>query len=514
MDGRLVAGDGDRMFDGAALDSRKVEPGQLFFALKGERTDGHRFVPEADRRGAAAAVVHRDVAYRSGVETASRSGGPRMGLIRVQDTFAGLHALTRHVRRQVPTEGLVAITGSAGKTSTKEMLAACLARRYRVARSPGNLNNLYGFPLSLLNVPDDTAWMVAEMGMSTAGELGRLARLGRPDVAVYTNVRPAHLESFGSLEAIAEAKAEMLEGLVAGGLVVANAADPQVVRIVERYRRERDPDARLVWYRVEGEGVGAEDGAAPGAPEPAWTLREAETATFGAGDGDAEEGFAGEVRSVPGGRPGYRFLLVGPAASVRVELPLQGRHNLENFLAAAATAGSLGVAPEELAATAATLEPASGRGQVHRLEGGVTVIDDSYNSNPAALGRALEGAAEVAARGGAQRRWAVLGDMLELGPESGELHRRGGREAAGLGFSPVVGVGELSRELVEAARQQGSEGRWFESTDEAADWAAGELADGDLVLVKGSRGIGLEAVVERLLEERPGRAERPGRGGG
>ena len=267
MAGRLVAGEGSRVFDGAALDSRRVEPGQLFFALEGECTDGHRFVADAGRRGAAAAVVHREVEVDPGeVEPGEHASGDPVqgvespeagaetsaedfGLIRVDNTFGALHDLTRHVRRQVP-ERLVALTGSVGKTTTKELLAVLLARRYRVARNPGNLNNLYGFPLSLLNIPDDTEWMVAEMGMSTPGELGRVSRLGRPDVALLTNVRPVHLEFFDSLRAIAEAKAELFEGLRAGGLVVANAGDPEVVRVVRRHQR-RDSRVRVAWFRLE-----------------------------------------------------------------------------------------------------------------------------------------------------------------------------------------------------------------------------------------------------------------------
>ena len=202
MHGRIVGPDGDRRMNGIELDTRRLSPGQLFFALVGESSDGHRYLEDAARRGASAAVVHRD-------DLPQVEG---LTLVRVDDTYRALHDLTRHVRRQVP-EHLVAITGSAGKTSTKELLALLLARRFRVAKSEGNFNNLYGFPLSLLNIPDDTEWMVAEMGMSESGELGKVSRLGRPDVAVYTNVRPVHLEFFGSLEAIARAKAELLEGL-------------------------------------------------------------------------------------------------------------------------------------------------------------------------------------------------------------------------------------------------------------------------------------------------------------
>lgn len=471
MAGRLVTGDGSRVFTGAALDSRTVERGQLFFALEGERTDGHRFVGDAGERGAAAAVIHREI-----VREATRP--TETGLIRVENTYSALQDLTRHVRRQVP-ERLVAITGSVGKTTTKEILAALFGRRFRVARNPGNLNNLFGFPLALLNIPDDTEWMVAEMGMSTPGELREISRLGRPDVAVFTNVRPVHLEFFGSLHAIAEAKAELLDGLRQGGLVVANAADPEVLRIARRHR-ERDPRARVVEYWMEN----------PGRSEPPGSLGEASadyraTAIVALGDG-----------------PGHRLRLEAPEGSVSVELPLLGLHNVENFLAAAATAAEIGIPLADLAAAAKGLAPAAGRGEIHRLPGGVVVIDDSYNSNPSALGWALEGAAALRGATGTGRCWAVLGDMLELGEEGPAFHRQAGGEAVRQGFGLVAGVGELASELVREAGEAGGRTAWFATAAEAAEWAAKELRDGDLVLVKGSRGVGLEAVVQGLLKER------------
>src|SRR5262245_20381442 len=223
MHGTLIAGDPETSWSGAVLDSRKVAGGELFFALRGEKSDGHRFVAQAIERGAAAAVVHEDV-----------DAPPDATLIRVPDTYAALHALTRAVRAEVPRR-LVGITGSVGKTTTKELLALMLGQRYRVAKSPGNLNNLYGFPLALLAVPEDTEGTVAEMGRSTPGELGAISELARADVAVFTSVRAVHLEFFGTLEAIAEAKAELLRGLVPGGLVIANADDPQVARIARRH---------------------------------------------------------------------------------------------------------------------------------------------------------------------------------------------------------------------------------------------------------------------------------------
>ena len=197
----MISGSATAPWRGATLDSRQVSGGELFFALAGERTDGHRFVAQALERGAAAAIVQQKVEIQAGGAA-----------IRVPDTLAALHRLTREVRTREPRK-LVAITGSVGKTTTKELLAAMLAQRFRVARNPRSLNNLLGFPVALLGIPEGTEWMVAEMGMSTPGELRQVSWLGKPDVAVFTNVRPVHLQAFGSLEAIREAKAELLDGL-------------------------------------------------------------------------------------------------------------------------------------------------------------------------------------------------------------------------------------------------------------------------------------------------------------
>ncbi|HEX6898524.1 MAG TPA: UDP-N-acetylmuramoyl-tripeptide--D-alanyl-D-alanine ligase [Thermoanaerobaculia bacterium] len=443
--GRIAAGGADAtmdaMIDGAAIDSRAIRGGEVFFAYKGAQTDGHRFVADALAKGAAAAVVQEDV-----------PAPPAGAVIRVEDTFKALHDLARFVRARVP-EKLVGITGSAGKTTTKELLGAILDSRFRTAWTPGNLNNLYGFPLSLLNVPDDTEWMVAEMGMSTPGELRELSLLGRPDAVVFTVVRPVHLEFFPNVAAIAEAKSEILAGLAPDGFIVANADDREVTRIARRH------GARVVWY-----------------------------SQLAAHEADVR---ALDIAPEPDGAVGSRFRLEAGGRSVEVRLPLHGLYNVENCLAAAACAWALGLSLEEIAAAVRNVKPASMRGVVHRTEAGFTLIDDSYNSNPDALGKALESAAAYPAG----RRVAVLGDMRELGPGGPRFHREAGEHAARLGFA-VAGVGELSRELVAGA---GGDSVWLPDAEAAADWAAAEVRSGDVVLVKASRGVGLDKVVRRLL---------------
>jgi UDP-N-acetylmuramoyl-tripeptide--D-alanyl-D-alanine ligase len=448
VNGRIAQGDPQAVCSGAAIDSRKIRGGEVFFAFAGEQTDGHRFVGDALARGAGAAVVQR---RHERAESASGA------IIEVDDPFQALHDLTRTARGNGVPRKLVGITGSAGKTTTKELLATLLKARFATHWTLGNLNNLYGFPMSLLNVPDGTEWMVAEMGMSTPGELRQLSLLGRPDVAVYTVVRPVHLEFFGTVQAIAEAKSELMAGLSDEGLIVGNADDPEVTRIVRRHAERPEWRGRVIWYGLQSE-----------------------TADVRARD------LAAEPEGV-----GSRFLLEIGGESREMRLPLHGLYNVENCLAAAACAWGLGMTLDEIAAAVREVRPADHRGIVHRVagpRGTYTLVDDSYNSNPDALGKALEGAKQLAGQ-----RWiAIIGDMLELGPEGPRFHRESGERAARLGFAPVLGVGELSREVSTD---------WRPDAEAAAEWAAAEVREGDVVLVKGSRGVKLDKVVRHLLEE-------------
>ncbi len=461
MGAELLSGDRQQLWRGIDFDCRRLRGGELFFALPGERLDGHDFVAQAAASGAVGVVVTRDL--RPQVEQ-------DIAWLKVDDTLRALHALTHAVRREVP-ENLVAITGSAGKTTTKELLSAMLERRFRVAKSPGNFNNLYGFPLSLLNIPDDTEWMVAEMGMSVPGELRQVSKLGCPEVAVFTNVRPVHLENFDNLRGISEAKAELLAGLADGGLVVANCDDREVMHIVRTHLPE---GARLLRYGF---------------------LKEAEVR-------------GRELQPLGPDRPGCRFLLtVEDEGEQWIELPIHGLYNAENCLAAAATSHALGISLAEIAEAMASFRPSSMRGEVHRLAGGLAVVDDSYNSNPDAAIKALESARQLAAK----RYWAVLGDMLELGPQGPEMHRQVGKRAADLGFN-VVGVGPLCQQLVAAVQGAGGRGEHLPDAASAAAWAeeqvmSHKLSDGDLILIKGSRGIGLEAVTQALVRAAQGDAD-------
>lgn len=449
--GRLVAPPSRRDLTGVSIDSRTVRPGEVFFAIAGPRFDGHDFLGPAFAAGAAAAVVHRDVA-----------APPGMGVVRVEDTTRALGDLARHVRAtaEVP---VVAVTGSAGKTTTKEMAAALLATRGPVLKTEGNLNNQYGLPLSLLRLAPEHTAAVLELGMSAAGELRALTGLARPDVAVITMVAPVHLEFFDSVEGIAAAKAEILEGLGPEGVAVLNADDPLVRRIGEG-KIGRPHAGRVIWFgRDRRYDVSAEN----------WR----------------------------GSLHGMRFDLRLGGESVDVALPLPGPHFLSNFLAASAVAHHLHIGAEAIAKAALEMKPPRHRGQVLALAEGVTLLDDCYNSNPAAVEAAVV-ALGMAAPG---RRVAFLGDMLELGPAGPGLHRKTGERIAG-SLQVLAAAGPLAAHFVEGARRAGMEEDatpTFPDSAAAAAAAARLVRPGDAVLVKGSRGARMEAVVDALLAAFP-----------
>jgi UDP-N-acetylmuramoyl-tripeptide--D-alanyl-D-alanine ligase len=440
--GRVAAGAPSATVAGVSIDTRTLAKGQLFVAVKGPHFDGHDFLADAALRGAAAALVHRDVQAPSGFP-----------LVRAEETTQALKDLGRHARLKAAIP-VVAITGSAGKTTTKEMTAALLATQGPVLKTEGNLNNQYGLPLTLLRLAPEHRFAVLELGMSAAGELRELSGIARPDVAIITMVAPVHLEFFESVDAIAAAKAEILEGLDADGVAVLNWEDPRVQRI------GKERKGRTVWFgRDRACDVSAEN-------------------------------WRGTVH-------GMRFDMRLAGKSYDVALPLPGPHFLLNFLAAAAAAHQLGVPAEAIVEAATHMKAAKSRGQVRRLREGVTLLDDSYNSNPAAVDAAVI-ALDMSAIG---RRVVFLGDMLELGSTGPALHRETGAKLAGRA-DVVVGVGALGREFAEGARGAGMTGavlHAFPDSESAAREVDSLVKPGDAVLVKGSRGAHMEKVVEALV---------------
>jgi UDP-N-acetylmuramoyl-tripeptide--D-alanyl-D-alanine ligase len=450
--GQLLEADGAALVDALVVDSRKARPGALFVALPGERTDGSRFAPEALEAGAVAVLA------RAGAVAA----GPR---IEVDDPLAGLGALGAAVRERSHAH-VVGITGSTGKTTTKDLLAAVLSTRMATVANTASFNNEVGLPLTLARLEPGTQALVVEMGARGAGHIAMLARLARPEIGVVLNVGVAHIGMFGSQEAIARAKGELVEALPAHGTAVLNADDPLVSAMAGR------TGARVLRF-----GLGA-----------------------------AAEVRAEGVGLDPDGRA--RFKLRTPGGLAEARLPAPGEHLVPDALAAAAAGHALGLGPEAIAEglRGAALSPM--RMQVERRDDGLTVINDAYNANPTSMAAALKALA-AARRGG--RAVAVLGEMAELGEQAPAEHDRLGRLVTRLGIDRLLGVGEFGEAIVRAARL---EGMWPEEAvavpdaDAAVATLAGWLQPDDVVLVKASRVIELDRVAERLLREPPAADER------
>ncbi len=453
---------------GVSIDSRTVARGEIFFAVRGERHDAHKFVAGALEGGALAAVITTGRAGEFDVSLHSH-------LLCVDDPLAALQRLAREWRmewgqraeRSSAPRLLAGVTGSVGKTTTKEILAALLGTRFRTLKSTGNLNNLFGVPLTLLRLCEEHDSAVIEMGMSRIGEIARLAWMARPEVGVVTRVAPVHLEFFASLEEIGVAKRELIEGLEGDDPVaVLNADDARVAAF-----------AQVMESRERGRVI-----------------------TFGAG---AHADFRA-VRVKEQGLEGTELEYASPAGAGTLRIPLLGRHNALNALAALAAASCWGIGAEEARGALAGLAPGAMRGEVMRFEAGYTVINDCYNSSPAALGAAASTLARIP---GVRRRLLVAGEMLELGPASAQLHREAGAQAAAFGnIEWIFGVQGDAEQILRGAAAAGhspAQQRYFASSEEAAEFLPGFLRTGDVVLLKGSRGVHLESVVEALLSRSP-----------
>jgi UDP-N-acetylmuramoyl-tripeptide--D-alanyl-D-alanine ligase len=453
---------------GVSIDSRTACRGNLFVAIHGARHDGHSFVPAALRVGAVAAVVARDRL----LEFAAADG---RRILAVEDTLRALQRLALLVCREWkagrPGRRVAAVTGSAGKTTTKEILAALLGTRFRVLKSEGNLNNEYGLPLTLMRLEDEHEAAVVEVGMSRRGELATLAAIAEPEVGVVTNVAPVHLEFFSSVDEIALAKRELIDGIRGGDPVaVLNADDLRVARFEDVFR------GRVLHFGFD--------------PEVEFRAENIQ-----------DRGIAGTA-----------FDFVSPIWRARLDLPLAGRHNLANALAALAASSEWEIRADWAREALRGLQPPEMRGQVLNFSAGFSVYSDCYNSNPLALERVIELA--VAATD-YRRRILVAGEMRELGPDSSQWHRSCGQAAARSGnMDWIIGVAGDAAALVRAAVEAGhdsSRARFFPAAAETAVFLAGIVGPGDLVIVKGSRGVHLEQIVEELRrrDEQPGVGHSP-----
>ncbi len=419
-------------------DSRDVRPGDLFVALRGERFDGHQFLADVAAAGAAAAVVGHPV-------------DTSLPLLQVADTQRALGQLGA-CNRALFQGPLVAITGSSGKTSVKNLVSAVLARRGPTLATEGNLNNEIGVPLTLLRLAPEHAFAVVEMGATRAGDIAWLCELGRPTIALLLNAMPAHLDGFGSVEAVAAAKGEIYDGLHGAGTAIINADQPWAGR---------------------------------------WRSRAAGAAFLDYGLRNPAAISANNIQSR--GVAGVSFVATTPAGDAPIRLQVPGLHNVSNALAAIAVGLACGLSLAEITAGLASVTPARGRGALVRGVGGATLVDDTYNANPGSVRAAIDLLADC---GG--RRTLVLGEMLELGENSAQLHREIGLYARERGVDRFVGVGTA---LAGAAEAFG--GEWFADCASAAAALAGTLNADDTVLIKGSRGVSMERVLAALSEPAP-----------
>ncbi|MDF2631323.1 MAG: UDP-N-acetylmuramoylalanyl-D-glutamyl-2,6-diaminopimelate/D-alanyl-D-alanyl ligase [Symbiobacteriaceae bacterium] len=439
--GRLLQGSPAAPVYGFAYDSRKVRPGDCFVAMPGERVDGHDYAARAAEAGATCILVGRSVAARG------------TALVEVKDPLLALGQLGRYHRERFEVK-VVGVTGSVGKTTTKELIGAVLEQRFRVFRSKGNFNSEVGLPITLMDLDEGPEVAVLEMGMRALGEIEYLVSIARPSIGVVTNVGITHLELLGTQENIARAKGELVLGLPAGGAAVLNADDPWVAAM-------SDTSPCNVWfYGLEGaEGKGER-----------WVT-------------------ARDVRRE--GETGQRFTLVTSAGLTEAVLPAPGRHNVLNACAAAAVGLELGMTLDQVAAGIAGYAPSGSRMRILQA-GGVRLLDDTYNAAPSSTIAALGVMRELAGSEG--RTVAVLADMFELGAAAVEGHLQVGAEAGRLA-DVVITVGDLARHIAEAA---GSKARHFAEKGSAIDLLQQVVQPGDTVLVKGSRGMAMEEIVAAL----------------
>ncbi len=448
MEGRLVLGDLQHPAYGVSTDTRTLKEGELFFALKGPRFDGHEHVPEAFEKGASAAVVER--AFEEIKFPADR------GLILVPNTLQALGDLAARWRKRF-TLPVVGISGSNGKTTTKEMLWSILETRGPTLKNPGNLNNWIGLPLSVFALNPGHRFAVLEMGMNRPGEIARLCQIARPTHGLLTNIGPAHLEGFGSLEAIARAKGELFQALEAHHWVVVNQDDPLIRELAKGCQAQRMTFGLSPSAMVRAEGI-----------EPLGT----------------------EIR--------FRLCY---ETEVQVQLSVPGLHNVGNALGAAAVALTLGVPMEKIQQGLQDFSPPDHRLQLKKGKLGIRLIDDAYNANPASMAAAVTVFQDLS-RG--ERGGLILGDMLELGPQGALAHKELGRKLGEMGLGFLLTLGPLARETADGAREGSRPPEVVFSFLEAKDLLNAlprVVSPGDWVLVKGSHGMAMEEIVQWLEEE-------------
>jgi UDP-N-acetylmuramoyl-tripeptide--D-alanyl-D-alanine ligase len=443
--GIILQGSPSLMFSSFNIDSRITQPGELFFAMKADR-DGHDFISHATSKGASGVVISREIP----------SIPKHVGLIKVNDTLKALHEMAKQILSEKDVK-VVGITGSNGKTTTKEFTAALLRERFKVLKSEKNYNNHLGLPLTLLKLSDEHEIAVLEMGMASPGEIRILTEIAPPDVSVLTGISPVHLEFFKDLEEIARAKAEILEGTRKNGKAVLNGDDDLVRKVGQAWQGKKiyfglSPDCEISAQHIENNGF-----------------------------------------------QGMSFDLRFENRNKKIFFPFLYESYVYNLLAAVGVATSLSLVPEEIVPQISKLKPFTMRGTILYFEKDIKLVDDSYNSNPKALELALRGLSPLPAR----RKVAVLGDMLELGHQEKEYHIKAGHQVARWGWDLLVGIGPLSKYFIQGALTSGmnkNQTLLFPDSESASQKIYSLVREGDLILVKGSRGIRTEKIVKILTE--------------
>lgn len=437
--GTLLPASSNELITGISTDSRTLQPGDLFVPLRGPNYDGHAYLRQAVEHGAAACLSEEVV------------GGLTVPVVQVDDALTALGELAKHIRHTFAYP-VFAITGTTGKTSTKEMLASILSQQAPGLKTEGNFNNLIGLPLTLARLEAADRWMVLELGMSHFGEITRLAQIARPDVAIITNVGAGHLSGVGNIAGVAKAKGELFQSLTAGNTAIINADDPLVATL----------------------------------PVPARVKR----FTFGI-ERDAQV----RASDISSGRE-TTFTLNSPVGSIGVTLPLPGRHQIYNALAAAAAALSIGMQLEDIAVGLAQVRMAAQRLEVLELHAGITVLDDSYNANPQSMQAALNTLGDWPCSG---RRIAVLADMLELGEAAQECHHALG-EFAARKVDSLIAMGQWAHTVLQAAPAVAALAP-CDNHAQIGQWLHAHVQPDDCILIKGSRGMHMEKVVHHLLAD-------------
>jgi UDP-N-acetylmuramoyl-tripeptide--D-alanyl-D-alanine ligase len=452
--GKLLQGEGKAFFQGISTDSRMVGEGELFIALKGPRFDGHHFALKALEKKAGGVVIEEDKA-----RDIRWNGYRSKAVIAVKDTLRALGDLARERRRRYRTP-VVALTGSNGKTTTKEMISACLETTFPILKTKENLNNLIGLPLTLLNLTEKERVVILEMGMNVPGEIRRLTEIAEPDVGLITNIQIVHLEGMGSLERVKEEKGELFRRMRRDGTILVNQNDPHVIDLASEFTGQK------ITYGIE----------------------------------KSADVMAKEIQLR--GLEGTSFKLILEGEEIEVILPLLGRHLVPNALCAIAVASLFGIELEKSREALEHFQSIHMRMEIIHLENGKTLINDTYNANPRSMELALETLAEMKGKG---RAIAVLGDMMELGDFTEGAHRQIGQKVKELSIDLLIAMGEKAPLVVESAIRHGFEPkrtRVVESHSEAISILKEVVQKGDWILVKGSRRMAMEKIVEGLIERR------------